>query len=568
MVVTGQGDTRFNIVVFLLFCAIAAAVYGNSVRSPFIWDDRYLIHENHFIKSFSYLPEIFKHQLYYSSAGVSNFYRPVQTLTLMFDYAIWKDNPAGYHITNIAMHILCGFMAYLFLFAVFKSRYLAAFAGILFLVHPANSTVVNYISSRADSLAAFFMLLSAFLFVKALSGPRERVFMASSAASFAAALLSKEMAIALPALLLIVILFVLPKEKRKYGKTIPFFAILFIYALLRFTALNFSAAGPQISHGLYIRLLTSVESFTRLILLIFVPARIHIEKSIPFSTGIFQLTTMASIAVLGFIAAAAYYLKSRSRIFSFGILWFFAALLPMSNLFPINATIADHWIYLPCIGIFVSLIGGISDVIGRSSGAKQHILNRAAVVVFIVAVVILSAATIKQNGIWADPIKFYRLAIKYSPSSFRAHNELGIIYMDMGDYRTAIKEYKAAVKKNPRFDQGFDNLGIAYDKNGDPELAIGAYKRALKINPRNPKIYNNLGNAYNRLNRFDEAVESYQKALRMVPDYKSVYNNLGVVYYKKGAYDQAEKYWQRAHDLDPGNKDILRNLTILKRRGD
>ena len=83
---------RKDIPVFILFIVIAVSVYANSLGSPFIWDDQYLIAENHLIKSPRYIPEIFRRHLYYGSAGVSNFYRPMQSLSLMFDYAFWKGN--------------------------------------------------------------------------------------------------------------------------------------------------------------------------------------------------------------------------------------------------------------------------------------------------------------------------------------------------------------------------------------------------------------------------------------------------------------------------------------------
>ncbi|MBL7130524.1 MAG: hypothetical protein ISS45_03845 [Candidatus Omnitrophica bacterium] len=46
---------------------------------------------------------------------------------------------------------------------------------------------------------------------------------------------------------------------------------------------------------------------------------------------------------------------------------FFVALIPMANIMPINATIADHWLYLPCFGFFLAVVGGVSDWIGKSN---------------------------------------------------------------------------------------------------------------------------------------------------------------------------------------------------------
>lgn len=562
---SGQNrDIKFNLGTLLFFLIIAFFIYRNSLHNPFIWDDQYLIIENHFIKSFKYIFEIFKHHLYYSSAGVSNFYRPLQTFSLMIDYTLFKGNPLGYHSINILFHVSCAFVTYLLIALVSKRRVVGFLVGLIFLVHPANSTVVDYISSRADSMATLFVLLSVFLFTLYVLKERPKVYLIGSLVAFVLALLSKELAIILPFLLLITTLFVVPGKKELLRKTIPFFVVLAGYAVLRSTVLNFHPAGGGNSVSLYIRLLTTSESFVRLIGVILAPLEIHIEKSIPFTAGLSQVSTIISLIVLSAIGIFMYRVKRYSGLCFFGLVWFFVALIPMANIVPINATFADHWLYLPCIGLFLSIIGGFAELSEKIKLNRRDALIKTALFLYVIAVITLSFMTVKQNNIWKDPLNFYRLALKYSPDSYRAHNEIGIIYLDQGKYPMAISEFAEAISANPLFDQAYDNLGVAYDKNGSPLNAIPHYKRALEINPHNPKIYNNLGNAYNRLNRFDEAMEAYERALRLVPDYKAVYNNMGVISYRKGEYDKAKEHWEKALSIDPRDIDIQKNLRVLQ----
>jgi tetratricopeptide (TPR) repeat protein len=437
--------------------------------------------------------------------------------------------------------------------------------GLLFLVHPENSTVVNYISSRADSQAALFILLSLYLFVRYASLSHSGIiYLAGSLMSFILALLSKELAIILPFLLLATIPFISNGKKDILKKTTPFFIVLGIYALLRLTLLNFPSAGSGMAPSLCIRLLTTAESFTRLIGLLFIPLKIHIEKSIPYSSGLVQATTLSSLAILSAVGIFALWVRRYSKVCFFGLIWFFISLMPMANIVPINATMADHWLYLPCIGLFLSVIGGSADFIERFNVRRRGLFRASALCLYVLIVIIFSSLTIKQNGIWRDPLTFYRLALEYSPNSYRAHNEIGIIYLHQDRFDMAIPEFKEAVSLNPQFDQAYDNLGVAYDKKGEPKKAIAQYKKALKIKPGNPKIYNNLGNAYNKMNRFDEAIGAYQKALRLAPDFRAVYNNLGVVYYKKGMYKETEKYWNKALELDPNDKSVRDNIRVLE----
>jgi tetratricopeptide (TPR) repeat protein len=565
-----KGSFKYGVATFILFCFAAILIYGNSLNSPFIWDDQYLVTDNHFITSFKFLPEIFKNQLYYSTAGTSNFYRPLQTFFLMLDYSSWKTSQAGYHIANILFHILCGFFIYLIIDFLFKRRAVALSVGLLFLVHPVNSTVVNYISSRADSQATLFILISFWLFCKsarnANSTKTNIYFYVGSLISFIFALLSKELSIVLPFLILInrkiIYRDVIGPKVSFYKKTIPFLLILAIYILLRLTILNFSSPNLEAAPPMHIRLLTTAESFIRLIGLLFMPSKIHIEKSIPFSEGLLQPSTLLSLVVFTAILIFMFKMKKRSEICFFGLGWFFVSLMPMANIVPINATIADHWLYLPGFGFLLAMIALVSNLIEKAKEWKL-VLTKTALSIYILIIIVFSLLTVKQNTIWKDPLKFYQLALKYSPGSYRAHNEIGVIYLGRGQYDIAIPEFQAAVKLNSKFDQAYDNLGVAYDKSGNLREAVIQHENAIKINPYNAKTYNNLGNAYIKLGQLDKAIEAYNKALKINSTYKAAYNNLGVAYFKQGMYEQARESWQRAIDIDPNFMLASENLKAL-----
>lgn len=573
---------RKSLGIFCLLLLCGILVYGNSLPNPFIWDDTFLISENYFITGFKHVFEIFKHHLYYSTAGLSNFYRPLQTFFLTLDYSLWKENPFGYHLTSLIFHIGCAFLIYLIITAVFKRAGVALMVSLLFLVHPVNSTVVDYISSRADSQAAFFLLLSFLLFAKYALGGFKKTYYFGSITAFILALLSKEAAIILPVLILAGIsvvfnpLTVNPRPKDRGGSTkrknislkasVPYFLILGIYAFLRMTVLKFSEPSSAGVPSLYIRLLTSAESFVRLIGLIFVPLEIHIEKSIPFSRGLFQPTTIFSIAVLSSMLIFMRWAARRLKICFFGLLWFFICLIPMSNIVPINTTFADHWLYLPGFGFFLAVIGGASETIKKINPKTQPLVKRAALFIYALIILVFSLLTIKQNTFWREPLKFYQRAIKISPQSYRPHNEIGIIYLRQKKYDEAISEFKRATELNPAFDQAYDNLGVVYDMRGDFENAIATHKKAIQLNPNNIKAYNNLGNAYNNANLLTEAIDAYSRVLKLNPAYQAAYNNLGVAYYKKGMLEEARGYWEKALRIDQNFKLAQDNLKALNQR--
>ncbi|MFH1996323.1 MAG: tetratricopeptide repeat protein [Candidatus Omnitrophota bacterium] len=561
---------KLNIGIFAVFLIIALAIFANTLSSPFIWDDSYLIHENHFIKDVRYIPDSFTNHLYYSSAGLSNFYRPLQTLLILVDYHIWKDNQVGYHLTNILFHVLSAWAIYALIALLIKKKGAAFMVALLFLVHPANSTVVDYISSRADSQVTFFAILSIYLYFLSRRARLSRALFIGSLFAFFLALISKELAVIVPFLLVLTGLIFRRGDDRGtaaafFKRMAPYFALLAAYVLLRVTVLNFPNASNITPPPLYTRLCTTSESFVRLMLLLIYPSEIHIEKNLPFSSGIFQPSTFISIAALIFIAVTALYVRKRSKTAFFGFAWFFTALIPMANIMPINATIADHWLYLPCMGFFLVFIGGLRDAVDSFGAERRAGIMRLLTGIFVCAVLLFSIRTVYQNTIWADPIKFYKLALKHSPKSFRAHNELGVIYLDDKKLDEAILEFKQAIELNTRFDQAFDNLGVAYDLKGEYERATEAHLHALKLNPQNVKIYNNLGNVYNKSGQYDKAIEAYTNALRLNPAYKAVYSNIGVIYYKKGDYDKAKQYWEKALQIDPHFKMASDNIAVLER---
>ena len=88
-----QGREKFNrkgkigILIFLL----TVIIYANSLVNSFVWDDRYLIAENSLIKNWRNLPKFFTTQLYQGSGKNSNFYRPIQKLSISLDYSLWWE---------------------------------------------------------------------------------------------------------------------------------------------------------------------------------------------------------------------------------------------------------------------------------------------------------------------------------------------------------------------------------------------------------------------------------------------------------------------------------------------
>src|SRR3989338_4613385 len=186
----------------LLISLIITITFSGSLKNDFAWDDSYLITGNDYIKSWSYVPKVFSTQLYEGSGMHSNFYRPLQLLSFMADYSLWKLNPFGYHLTSLLLHIFNSILVYLLAAIVCSSLTPAFITSLLFGIAPCISGITYYIPARSDLLMACFMLLSILLFTKYRE--KKKIFLyAVSVIFFIFALLSKEMAVILPILLVI-----------------------------------------------------------------------------------------------------------------------------------------------------------------------------------------------------------------------------------------------------------------------------------------------------------------------------------------------------------------------------
>ncbi len=186
-------------------CALAfvaaVAVYGGTLDNGFVWDDQLHVVGDPFASDATNLAVLFSREFWKGSASVEGSGRPVLLFSFLVDRAYWGDVAGGYHLTNILLHgaasaALAGFAA-----AALASPAAGAAAGLLFALHPAQSEAVCAIAFRGELLAALFGLLALLARRRASSG--NPAWLAPAAAGFALSLLSKENAVAWPALALL-----------------------------------------------------------------------------------------------------------------------------------------------------------------------------------------------------------------------------------------------------------------------------------------------------------------------------------------------------------------------------
>ena len=496
------------VIIFLIITASCAIFYSNSLNNPFIWDDDGLITRNPIIQSFANFPRIFSSDLYFGTASGSNFYRPMQSISYMLDYHFWQLDTLGYHITNILLQALVAFLVFLFSSAVLKNRRVAFAAALLFALNPLHTEAVTYISGRAEMLMGIFLLSSLLLFMRGFS--------VLSWLCFIFGLLSKELAVVFP-LVILSYLFCYKREERKSPSgflklALPFFIIAALYLFLRVFLLNFATIRPPAltKYPLILRITVLPKVIFTYFKLLLLPVNLHmswtLRRPVTFC-GIFL--SWFSLGVIYAACIRIFKYGKENKPLAFMLSWSLIFFLPQSGILPINAFLAEHFIYLSSISFFMLAAFLLNKYLRKE--------------LFIFSVIGLALfyglLTYSRNFDWQDPIRFYSKIIKFSPESFQAHN----------------------------------NLGLQYEYRYQYDLAIVEYKKALEIEPELIEARSNLANVYFKINKFKEAKEEYAKVENSALTSKlgELENNIGCIYEVEGLFDQAMEHYARALQLDP-----------------
>ena len=197
-------------------------VFANTLFSGFAYDDQTQILENQLIRSFSNIPTAFTKEVWFwrvlqdkdptkETGPTTPYYRPVFTLYLMIAWHLFGDQPAGWHVINVLMHLLAVYLAFLILEKLTKDLKIATLATLLFALHPLRTESVAWISGVTDLFLALFLLPSFYFYLVF----RERGGWKNFAASmgfFVLAAFSKEPAAAMPLLVAAHELFMLNSE--------------------------------------------------------------------------------------------------------------------------------------------------------------------------------------------------------------------------------------------------------------------------------------------------------------------------------------------------------------------
>jgi Tfp pilus assembly protein PilF len=256
-------------------------------------------------------------------------------------------------------------------------------------------------------------------------------------------------------------------------------------------------------------------------------------------------------------------LRGRTRAPLAAILFFGGSLFPVIGFFNVYAFIfsfvADHWQYLPSIGIVVLAAAVMSRVKIQAPWGGEG--GRRLPVGWLVLLP-LALLSFDQSRMYADMRTFYRTTLARNPEAWMAHNNLGNLLRQDREFEQAEVHFKAALKARPDLQKVHNNLASALHDQGKTLEAMEHYRRALEIDPKYIEAHHNLGNLLRQTRQINEALFHLKEAVRLDPNYSDAYNSLGVALREAGQGGEAITAFETALRLNPNFAQAHLNLAL------
>ena len=485
----------------LILIVVVFISYAPAVRNGFVWDDTALVLRDPLIRSWRLIPEGFNHFLFVD-ATASDFYRPVQRLIYTIDYAAFAFRPGPYHVTSLLWHGLAAIALLFFAEELLLSfglergrcRLMALVAALVWAIHPVQSAAVAYVSGVADPLAATFGFLGLFLLLRAslTLGPRELPFLIGSGVAFLLSALSKESGLLFP--LIGMAFSLLRKNWVNLWKTAAVAALVAAsYFSLRAAAEHNPAPTLTPPPPLLVRPIIAARAVAEYTGLILFPMNLHMDRDVETQPSGFNEASMAHAAwrelqtLVGLVLIAVFFywmLRARKRnpaVFT-ALLFGLIAYLPVSGIVALNATAAEHWIYLPSAFFFLAIALEIVEL-GQKLKSRRSTIATTTLVLGVVWMAFLGARTFARTFDWKDQRTFLERTIAHGGDSARMLINLSGLELTEGKLEDAAVHLHAALQKKPDQPLAIINLAAVALKQKDFKLARELLTRATQMPP-------------------------------------------------------------------------------------
>lgn len=488
------------------------------------------------------------------------------------DKQIYGDSVWGYHLTSIAVHILTSCLVFWTVFVTlgFKgiSSHLsaqrlpvAAFSAILWSVHPLQTQPVMYTVQRMETLMALFFIAALLMFALALKARFQLPYLVGTALLYIAAVGCKEVAIALPAVLLVYD-FVFSQQEpignirqrclQIFKARAWFYSLLVLLTILlaqpllqiaqqRPNSLEVSTGEVTQKETTVVEKLTPLNYLTtqpkviaKYLSLVCLPLGQNFDHGMEVSQGTFDKYFYPGVMLALFIFGV--YAAVKRWALGFCIAAFLLILAPTSSLLPMSDLLAEHRMYLPLAFVIVPIC-----TLCFMSISNQ----RLAIALGMLACVLLTGISAARTQVYRNGKSLWTDSLAKNPDNPRAAARLAASFHEAGDFQKSIKAFERAIELNQsrvrvptlmtvpemrsELSEVQNNYAIVLTRKQNYSDAKKLLDSAIENAPHNAAAHSSLGNVYVKLKDTARAIECYQAALEIDPNMASAKQNLALI---------------------------------------
>lgn len=529
-------------------------------------------------------------------------YQPLSWVTFGTDYLLWGINPLGYHLTNIILHGSSAAFFYCIsrkLLALARSvsaedrsaelSLSAAFAALLFAIHPLRVESVAWATERRDVLSGLFFILTIYCYLRAntIASMPSRRWMRLALVAYILSLLSKAIGITIPLVLLLLDIYPLrrlpwnPRKWRGPGvrgvlhEKSPFVFVAIPFALLALLSQQQAAAFRSLEiHDVGSRLGQAFFGASFYLWKTLLPVNLSPLYEIPPDFSRWDPSIVAGAAATVALTFGFYLLRNRWPPGLACWLYCIVVLAPVLGMVQSGPQlVADRYSYLACLSWAV-LGGGVlfcsmqSRLGQRSNGRAGLAAPMAAIGIMIV----LAVLTWKQTEVWRDTGALWSHVLRLEPNSSIAHYNLGKFLATQGKYGEAIAHYRQALNIRPEDTDARNNLGLVLAVRGEVEASLQEFQKTVQIDPNHARAYFNMGRVVARQGDYETAIRNFHRALELKPNEAEIHVALGNVLATQGDLGAATRRFEEAVRLKPELADahvaLARSLAAQSKTDD
>ncbi len=550
---------------------IAFFVHAHSINYGFTFDEQWLIVDNPSAHGLENAADAVASKFWPGETkGV--YYRPVVIISYALGYEIAGTSPWIHHLISILAHAAACVTAFFFALYFLKRPGPAFLAAAIFAVHPVHAENVFWVPGRTDVFAALFVLSSFLLLMKArdADGAKSIIFRVFCFIVYILALGSKEIAIVLPAMIILHDLVFFRRDAVKFKfDYMALITVTIIFMALRAHILSGpgTAPVPDPVHalpllGLALAIISIIGASVKTVL---IPSGWHIDyawQDILLNTS--PLALALYIALIIFLITVSLMAIKKKPALAFTITAFFLTLLPVLHIIPFPTMFAERFMYLP--GLFLILSVFLTFQSDDALEKKQFGKPKMVIIIFAISVIIaaFSVQTMRTGRTFKDDISYWRAVISQKPGLAIAHNWLGIGYMNKGMLDDADKEFKKAYSLDSGFTIAAMNSALIKFKTGNKKEGINQLTELKKKHPTDTAIMINLAATYASFKMWDEALTEWETVLHIDPHNFSVHLSL-IKYHVSVSKDResAIKHFYKAAKIRPDDPRLLQYSSVL-----